>query len=561
MKMTIRKKMLSGFMILTVLLGAICALSYYEIQKVNHSYSDLVEQLDTNLINIKDIQLYASREIASLRGILAGDEGSIEFLQTTIEQLEEKVTSEKTVIQGQEANELLITISDLHEQLKEKSLNVINSKEVNNEQVNQLVNEEIIPIAAQIEEAANKMVEIQTKEMQEGITVNSDMVDSVKNINLFWGLISSALAIFISVLMSRMITRPILFLVEGARNIALGDLTHDDIKVKNHDEIGELAHVFNEMKQNLRQLIHQVHLNSERVAFTSDELSASAEDTNRATEQISFAMQEIAMGAEKQVSMVIQAAEASEEISKGMSKAADSIQSVANLTVAANNNAAIGNEVVKRTLEQMNQVHDSARESAQVVHTLSEKSEEIGKIIELITQVADQTNLLALNAAIEAARAGEQGKGFTVVADEVRKLANQSSTAAEQIRSLIKDIQDESQKAVKSINSSTQVVKEGLNMVRKTGDSFQDIDQSIKQVAVESQEVAAIVKQVHSNLKKVDNGMQEVRYIVEESTAKIQNAAASTEEQNSTMKEVSSSAEVLSEMAQELQKIISSFKS
>lgn len=559
--MTIRKKMLSGFLILTVLLGAVCALSYYEIQKINHSYSDLVEQLDTNLINIKDIQLYASREVASLRGILAGEEGSLEFLQTTIEQLEEKVTSEETVIQGQEANELLITISDLHEQLKEKSLNAINSEEANNEQVNQLVNEEIIPIAAQIEEAANEMVEIQTKQMQEGITANSDMVASVKNINLFWGLISSALAILISVFMSRMITRPILFLVEGARNIALGDLTQDDIIVGNRDEIGELARVFNEMKQSLRQLIHQVHLNSERVAFTSDELSASAEDTNRATEQITFAMQEIAMGAEKQVSMVIQAAEASEEISKGMSKAADSIQSVANLTIAANNNAAIGNDVVKQTIEQMNQVQDSARESAQVVHTLSEKSKEIGKIIELITQVADQTNLLALNAAIEAARAGEQGKGFTVVADEVRKLANQSSIAAEQIRNLIKEIQDESQKAVKSINSSTQVVKEGLNMVRKTGNSFRDIDQSIKQVAVESQEVAAIVKQVHSNLQKVDNGIQEVRYIVEESTAKIQNAAASTEEQNSTMKEVSSSAEILSEMAQELQGIISNFKS
>lgn len=559
--MTIRKKMLSGFLILTVLLGAVCALSYYEIQKINHSYSDLVEQLDTNLINIKDIQLYASREIASFRGILAGDEGSLDFLQTTIEQLEEKVTSEETVIQDQEANELLITISKLHDQLKEKSLNVINSKEENDEQINQLVNEEIIPIAAQIEEAANEIVEIQTKQMEKAITANSDRVDSVKNINLFWGLISSMLAIFISVLMSRLITRPILFLVEGARNIALGDLTQDDIKVRNRDEIGELAHVFNEMKQNLRQLIHQVHLNAERVAFTSDELSASAEDTNRATEQISYAMQEIAMGTEKQVFTVIQTAEASEEISKGMTKAADSIQSVANLTVVANNNAVLGNDVVKQTIEQMNQVQDSASESAQVVHRLSEKSKEIGKIIELITQVADQTNLLALNAAIEAARAGEQGKGFTVVADEVRKLANQSSNAAGQIRTLIEEMQNESQKAVKSINNSTLVVKEGLKMVSKTSDSFQEIVQSIKQVAVESQEVAVIVKQVNSNLQKVDKGVQEVRYIVEESTAKIQNAAASTEEQNSTMKEVFSSAEVLSEMAQELQKFISKFKS
>lgn len=560
MKVTIGQKLLTGFLILAVLLGMVSTLSYYQIQKINNSYSDLVDHRAAILANVKDIQFFASREISGLKGILNEEESSLEFLQTAIEQMDEKIGTIETLAPNQEAKKLLLTITALNDQLKEKSENFIDLKEKNNEQAIQLVNEEIIPLAIQIEEEANKVAELQTADMQEGSEANSKLVASVKKLILIWSLVSLVLAVLIGVFMTRMITRPILLLVEGAEKIASGDLTQDDINVKNQDEIGELAHAFDQMKQNLRQLIHQVRSNTERVAVTSEELSASAEETNKATEHITVAMQEVAAGAEKQVSSVTQSVESSEEISRGMNKAADSIQSVAQLTVAANERANLGNDVVNRTVEQMNRVQHSATESAAVAYTLSEKSKEIGQIIELITQVANQTNLLALNAAIEAARAGEQGKGFAVVADEVRKLAEQSANAAGQIRTLIEEIQEESQKAVQSMNNGTQVVKEGLQLVSQTGDAFQDIVQSIKQVAAESQEVAAIVKQVHSNSQQVAEGMKNARQIVEQSTSNIQKVAASAEEQNATMEEVSSSAEVLSKMAQDLQGVISKFK-
>lgn len=513
-----------------------------------------------NLANVKDIQLYASREISSLRGILINEEGSIEFLQINIDQINEKVEIMKAANQNEDINELLQTILSLNGKLKEQAEAFLTSKGNDNSQNIQLVNQEVISIAIQIEEAASQIGEILAKEMQEDITANSEIVASVKKMNLVYGIISFVLAILIGIFMTRIITRPILLLVEGAKKIAGGDLSQDDIIVRNRDEIGELSHVFNQMKQNLKILIHQVHSNSAQLAATSDELAASVEENNRATEQITFAMQEITTGAEKQVSNVIQSVEGTEEISKGMDKAADSIESVANLIMVANEKATIGNDVVNRTIGQMNRVQQSAIESAGVVQALSEKSKEIGKIIELITQVADQTNLLALNAAIEAARAGEQGKGFSVVAGEVRKLAEQSSNAAGQIRNLIEEIQDESEKAVQSMNISTQVVKEGLQLVSQTGNSFQDIVRSINQVAIESEEVATIVKQVQTNSQKITEEMKNTRQLVENSTANIQNVAASAEEQNATMEGVYSSAEVLSEMAQDLYRVINSFK-
>lgn len=558
--MTIRKKLLSGFLILAILLGIVCSISYYQIQKINHSYSNIVEQHMANLANIKDIQLYASREISSLRGILIKDEGSIDFLQTSMEQINETVANMLKANQSQEVNELLQTIISLNEQLKKQSENISNSTGNYSDQDIKLVDKEIINTAVQIETAANQIGEIQGQEMEKEIQANSQIVTSVKIMNLVYGIISFIAAILIGAFMTRIITRPILLLVEGAKKIAAGDLTHNDIQLKNRDEIGDLSQAFNQMKHSLHNLIDHVRSNSEQLAATSDEFSASVEENNRATEQITIAMQEIAVGAEKQVSNVIQSVESTEEISKSMNKAADSIQSVANLTVAANEKAILGNDVVIRTIEQMSRVQHSAMESAQVVHILSEKAKEIGQIIGLITQIADQTNLLALNAAIEAARAGAQGKGFAVVAGEVRKLAEQSSNAAGQINHLIGEIQNESEKAVHSMNNGTIVVEEGLKLVSQTGDSFQDISQSIKQVTIESQEVASLVKQVQLNSLKVAEGMKATRNIVEQSSANIQCVVASTEEQSSSMEDVSSSAEVLREMAQDLHTAINRFK-
>ncbi|UHA61693.1 methyl-accepting chemotaxis protein [Metabacillus litoralis] len=551
MKITIQQKIMSGFLLLAILIGMVCALSYYQISKINYSYSVLVEQQSTNLTSIKDIQLYASRSIASLRGMQSNGTDNMEFFQTSLDQITEQVNNIESDIHNQEAKELLTTITSLKEQIMEQ---------VQAEQATELVEEEIIPLAIQIEEAANRIVEIQTKEMQTETTSNTEMVSSVKNMMLVWSLISLLLAILIGMFMSRMITRPISLLVEGAKKIASGDLTQEDIGVNNSDEISELANSFNIMKQNLQQLIDEVRLNAQQVSVTSEELSASADATNLATQHITLGMQEVAVGAEKQVSTVIQSVESAEEITKGMNKATESIQSVANLTIVANEKATLGNDVVNKTIDQMKLVQDSAMESAEVVHTLSNKSKEIGHIIELITKVASQTDLLALNAAIEAARAGEQGKGFAVVADEVRKLAVQSADAAGQIRQLIEEIQEESEKAVRSMNNGTDVVKEGLKLVSQTGDSFQNIVGAIQQVAAESHEVAAIVNQIHSNTQIVTEGMKEARNIVEQSSVSIQNVAASTEEQNATMEEVSSSAEGLSEMAQNLYKVINKFK-
>lgn len=560
MNFTIGKKLMIGFLSIAILLGIISFVSYYNIKQIDESYGDLVDRRAVILSNAKDIQMNASQGIAGLRGVLLQEDSAAEFLSESITNLNEKIQATNNLVQREEDKDLLSELAGMNEEFESKADDVITLIETDKAEAQQLADKEVIPLALEIESAADTLQQGQAKLMEEGSTTNNEMVDASTRTVLILSIAAFILSIIIGTVITRVITKPILSLAKGAESIASGDLTQEDIQVKYRDEIGNLADSFNQMKMNLRELIHQVGSNTEQVAATSEELSASAEETSRSTEQISSAIQEMASGSEKQVSSAVESTQALDEISRGMAQAASSIQSVADLTASTNEKANTGNTIVSQTVKQMNLVQDSTTESTDVVNALGEKSKEIGQIVELITQIANQTNLLALNAAIEAARAGEQGRGFAVVADEVRKLAEQSAQATGQIHDLIKEIQTQAEKAVQSMNNGADIVQEGIRMVDQTGEAFQDIVHSIEQVAAESQEVSAIVEQVSSSSQSVVGMMKEVSHVVKQSAGNIHSVAASAEEQNAAMEEVSSSAEVLSGMAQELKEVISKFK-
>lgn len=378
--------------------------------------------------------------------------------------------------------------------------------------------------------------------------------------SFLFGILPMAAACVITIWMIRRKTKSISDLIEHSKQIADGNLAVPDVYVKNKDEIGDLAQTLNLMKSNLRGLINQVNSSAEQVAASSEQLTASAEQSSHATEQISQTMYQMASSVERQVQSVEETYQTVNEMSIGVQQIAQSAHSVSAAAVETSEKASEGEKAIQTAAQQMKSINDTVNGLSKVIIGLGERSKEISQITGVITGIADQTNLLALNAAIEAARAGENGRGFAVVADEVRKLAEQSAHSAKEISELLAATQDETNKAIKSMEYASKAVMEGMGIVDIAGNSFMQIQHSIEDVTSQIQEVSSASQQMAEGATQIVESMQFITKVAEESSASAQKVSTSTEEQLASTEEISASASYLAKMAEELQHLINKFK-
>ncbi|RXT07979.1 methyl-accepting chemotaxis protein [Ammoniphilus sp. CFH 90114] len=374
------------------------------------------------------------------------------------------------------------------------------------------------------------------------------------------GLFPMTLASIITIWLIRRRTKPISDLIEYAKKIADGDLSIKDVHTNNKDEIGDLAMTLNLMAHHVRVLIQKVHSSSEQVTTSSGVLLSRAEQTHHATKQIADTMRSVASSVDNQVGYVDETTNTVRDMSKGVKEMANRTHSVSVTALDASGKASEGGQAIEVAEQQMHSIHQTVNGLADVVKGLGARSEEIGEIIKVIGGISAQTNLLALNAAIEAARAGEQGRGFAVVASEVRKLAEQSATSATQISQLIFAIQEETQKAVHSMELAIKEVETGIGVVHTAGESFGQIRASIDEVTMQIQEVSAAVQQMASGAELIVQAMQSIDNGVAITASGTQEVSAATEEQLVFLEEISSSAHSLSSMAEELQVLIKTYK-
>jgi methyl-accepting chemotaxis protein len=560
----ISQKISSVFFILIVLFLAVVYSSYQSFKNIGQSTGDIVNDAIPTAAASSSLLTSLINQETGVRGyVLTGNES---YLQPYNEGKDE-LNKNLSIIRQHE---------DLHPIMKDL---VENQAKVRIDAIEKFFDSEIQLVKnGQADQAKNhldggkadmdafRQVNVKIQADISKLINDSWTQSKTANTSALWTLgISALLFIIISVgsglILIRNIVRPIKQVNAQLKEIAdgEGDLTKQ-IVIRTNDEVGDLATSFNKMTESLRDLIRQISLNAEQVAASSEELSASAEQTGHATEQINLAIQEVAMGSERQVATTTESNGIVSEISKGMEQVSSSIQTIANESLKANQNATNGSQIAINTVEQMNVVLEKSQSTARVIHSLDTSSNEIGKIVSLITEIASQTNLLALNAAIESARAGEHGRGFAVVADEVRKLAEQAKQAADQIGHLISRIQEETKEAVAVMEDGSNAMKEGISMVYKTEDAFKEIVKTIQEVSHQSQEVSSIVEEVNASTQNMVRMIEGIAQVSEQNAGNTQNVAASAEEQNASMEEITASAQSLSTMAGELQGLISRFK-
>lgn len=440
--------------------------------------------------------------------------------------------------------------------------------------------------------------------------------DAIAAIILFSGIVVF-IALFISWAIPRTILVPLNRVVAMAKDISdgAGDLTRR-LQVASKDELGDLATWFNKFVGTLQGIMRNVAQASQEVASASEKFSVNAKEAADAVQQISETVQQVALGANEQSKDIASIAAAINQLAVAINRVADGAESqVKSLKIASNviagmkksldetmgiletvvsatqensESATKGGEAIKNVIGSMQRIRDITGDVARRISELDSHSQEIGRILEVIDNIAEQTNLLALNAAVEAARAGEHGRGFAVVADEVRKLAERSSRETRAITDLIGSVRQATENAVNTINSATKEVEKGSVVAQETGKAFDsilaaaasaeelvkdlissskrlgeaslEVDKAMNEIEKIVEENMAATEEMTASIEEVRKAMDSTAAVSEENAAASEEVSSSTEEMTTSIQEISASSQSLARMARELQEAIGRFK-
>lgn len=333
------------------------------------------------------------------------------------------------------------------------------------------------------------------------------------------GGIALILGVIVYVLVAQRFSRPLRLAVARLEELASGaaDLNLR-LPITSQDEVGQLGQSLNRFLESLSHLVRQIRQSSEQVA-------SSAKSLQQITQQSS--------------ANINQAVQVMSQISQNTSQVAQSTQAAANSSQHVGKSAEDGGRLAIHVVEKMKEAQSSVAAAAGFIHELGKRSDQIGKIVDVITKIADQTNLLSLNAAIEAARAGESGRGFAVVADEIRKLAETSADSTQQIIHLIREVQEETRHAIETTEKGNREVADGYRLTMEAEKLFSTIAREVSQMTHQMTQVA-------SNTEEV--------------AASTEEATASSEEQSAAMEQVATNARELGQVVEKLRTLVGEFK-
>ena len=305
--------------------------------------------------------------------------------------------------------------------------------------------------------------------------------------------------------------RQVIRLLDDVEGAARGDLTVQAEVTA--DVLGAVADSFNLTIQNLREIVQQVKLAARQVSkgSTENEMFARglSSDALRQAEELAVTLNSVQMMTDS-IQRVAESAREAEEVAK-----------------QASATAVRGGEAVERTVAGILEIRETVAETTRKVKRLAESSQEISKIVALISQIASRTNLLALNASIEAARAGEAGRGFAIVADEVRQLADRAAKASKEIEQIVLQIQSETGSVMTAMEEGTQQVIEGTRLAEQAKRSLDDIIQVSTRINKLVESITSDTVEQTETSRAVAQVMQSVELTAQETSQEAQRVSAS----------------------------------
>ena len=335
--------------------------------------------------------------------------------------------------------------------------------------------------------------------------------------NLVRNIIVAALglvaAIFLAVIVTRSISKPLGRINKGLSQLSKGDLS-TKLPQEGNDEFSALSAKVNSLTDSLRELVGNILEQEKRLIDITKESvelgNKSLSEVDKQREQVTVTSTNTKHVQEKSRSNLAQINEAMDALRDITKQSTD-----------------IG-QLVQKSSQQVGNQAKQAESSAQIINRLDDNSRNIGSILDVIKTIAEQTNLLALNAAIEAARAGEQGRGFAVVADEVRTLANRTHASTEEIEQMIGNLQKDAAQAVKAINAGREQAQEGVEITQQVSQQVESIREIIERLSDINEHIVADTEQQDVLLGDVAKSLNRIVALADSSAQSTRQSNEST---------------------------------
>lgn len=340
------------------------------------------------------------------------------------------------------------------------------------------------------------------------------------------------IGVILSMLISRSIINPLLSLNKTINEIEQNSDLTLRTNIAGKDELSSVGHAVDSLMSKFHETLNTITDAANSLNQSAAELATSSSNTSDninkqrlETDMVVTAMNQMAITAQEVATNAANTASGAEE---------------------SNHQAIEGQSVVSNTVNSISSLADQIDNAANSIDKVSTDSQEIGRVLDVISGIAEQTNLLALNAAIEAARAGEQGRGFAVVADEVRSLASRTESSTQEIKAMIDSLQDSSKQAVDIMSLSKEQAESSVQNAQSAGQALDQITTSIStindmaaQIATAAEEQTSVNEEINRNITNIS--------VISDDTA--------TEAEGT-----SSASHVLSDLANELNHQVSQFK-
>ncbi|MEL4280883.1 MULTISPECIES: methyl-accepting chemotaxis protein [Shewanella] len=507
----IKQKMFIGILVPLLMLLTIGFIAINMMGKIEYGveriYNDRVVPLD-DLKVIADkyaVDVIDAVNKANAGGFTASQAiNALESAKSTVNQRWQKyLSTELTKEESQLAQQAERLFTPANEQIE---LLITYLRGINGDVVHQL-NDKILPLYNAIDPISGKvseLIDLQIKIAgQEKDGVNGIYQSSISIFITLAG-IAMLISIVIGLWVNRSVMNPIRDIVENLKTIRQDSDLTVKFKTFNDDELGQISTSLTQVIEHLRGILHSIAEAANTVNSSATELSSFTQATNKRMQQ--------------QQAETEQTATAMNEMTATVAEVAQSAAAAADSAKDADNYAANGNHIVMQSITSMSQLSEQIQKTAQVIGFLSNESQNIGRVLDVIKSIAEQTNLLALNAAIEAARAGEQGRGFAVVADEVRTLAQRTQKSTQEIEAMIATLQQGVKEAVNAMEVGINQVDDANDKANQAGQALKEIVASVDNITELNTHIATAAEEQSSVAESINRSIIAISDIAEHST-------------------------------------------